>query len=135
MPCLPCTEGSEEGGLWKRACRRMSILGRVDVLFLCGATVQSPSASHAFPTPHLCSWPLWIIRDKSGLAASAFPWLAFLYQSLETEGRGEGRVGEFHRQGGMLGKRGAQLPWDGGLGVGCNYSSGTDKLAVRFVKS
>lgn len=24
MPCLPCREGSEEGGLWNRACRRMS---------------------------------------------------------------------------------------------------------------
>lgn len=71
----------------------------------------------------------------TNLAWSAFSWLAFLYQSLETEGRGEGRVGEFHRQGGMLGKRGAHLPWDSGLGVGCKCSSGTDKLAVRFVKS
>lgn len=72
--------------------------------------LQSPSVSLAFPAYRLCLWPFWIIWDKASLATSASPWLAFPCQSLEKEGRGEARVGEFCSQDGMLGQQGAHAP-------------------------
>lgn len=62
--------------------------------------------------------------------------LAFLYQSLEKEGRvGGGQLGEFCRQDRMLRKQSAQLPWHRGLGVACEHSGRADKAAMRSVRA
>lgn len=102
---------------------------------VCGpvwAAVQRlcPQAS---PAPRPDSLPFWLVRDKSGWAASALPgWPSV--SAAQRKGVGGSEVGEFRRQDGVLGSQGTQLPWDSSLGVACECSSGSDKLAAGLCK-